>query len=74
MEISKGEYCQFSLEGRVRFVREFGHLLGEVWLEKRRIRIYRLYDFYVETWACLPDLQIEKAEPISPGLLPLYRL
>ena len=65
MKITRGEYCQFSLKGRLQLLTEFGEFLGEETIENKSIRLYRLYDFYVEVLSNKLSKHIEKAEPIK---------
>jgi hypothetical protein len=71
MYLSKGEYTQFSLKGKLNLLDEFGILINEKYADEIEIKIYKLYDFYVEV---LYDKQrIVKAEPVLfAGLLGYY--
>jgi hypothetical protein len=71
MNLSKGEYMQFSLNGRLNLVNEFGILISEKYVDEIELKIYRLYDFYVEV--LYNQQRIVKAEPvIFAGLLNYY--
>jgi hypothetical protein len=71
MHLSKGEYTQFSLKGRLNLLKEFGILLIQKRIDETEIKIYYIYDFYVEVF--LNEKLVTKAEPfISNGLLRYY--
>ncbi len=71
MHLSKGEYSQFSLKGRVHLLQEFGMLVNEKFINEVRIKIYLLYGFYVEV--VYNENRIIKAEPVlNAGLLEYY--
>jgi hypothetical protein len=71
MYLSKGEYSQFSLNGRLNLLQEFGTLINEKYINEIRITLYLLYDFYVEV---IHDNDcIVKAEPLkNEGMLHYY--
>jgi hypothetical protein len=71
MYLSKGEYTQFSLKGKLNLLDEFGILINEKHADDIGIKIYQLYDFYVEV---LYEKQcVIKAEPVLfTGLLSYY--
>ena len=71
MYLSKGEYSQFSLKGRIHLLQEFGMLVNEKFVNEIKIKIYLLYDFYVEV--VYKENRIVKAEPVlHSGLLEYY--
>lgn len=65
--VNKSEFCQFSLTGRIQFLVEYGELLYVKDFQRREIKIYRLYDFYVQV-----VLEIGKA--ISAEVFPTAML
>ena len=71
MHLSKGEYTGFSLNGKLNLLNQFGTLLNEKYADDVEIKIYQLYDFYVEV---LYNKQcVIKAEPLTfPGLVSYY--
>ena len=73
MKITKGEYCQFSLKGKMQLLIEFGNLLGENIIGNKVIQLYKLYDFYVEVLCSKVNLKVEHIEPFkSPNILVLF--
>jgi hypothetical protein len=48
MNLTKGEYTQFSQKGKLNLLNEFGILITEKYINEFKIKIYKLYDFYVE--------------------------
>jgi hypothetical protein len=71
MYLSKGEYTQFSLKGKLNLLDEFGILVNEKYADDIEIKVYQLYDFYVEV---LYEKQcVVKAEPVLfAGMLNYY--
>jgi hypothetical protein len=75
MKLTKGEYCQFSLKSRLALIREFGVLVTEKYVNEKMIRIFKLYDFYVEVLYDLMTDRFLKAEPVySLNLIEHYLL
>ena len=71
MYLSKGEYSQFSLKGRLNLLQEFGTLISEKYVNEIKITLYLLYDFYVEV--IYDNDSIVKAEPLKiVGMLQYY--
>jgi hypothetical protein len=71
MHLSKGEYTQFSLKGKLNLLNEFGTLLTQKRINETDIKIYYIYDFYVEVFYV--EKIVTKVEPlISNGLLRYY--
>ena len=71
MYLSKGEYCQFSLKGRLNLLYEFGTFINEKYVDEIKIKIFILNDFYVEV--IYNDEKVIKAEPVlSAGMLYFY--
>jgi hypothetical protein len=64
MKLTKGEYCQFSLKSRLALLKEFGVLINEKYVNEKLIRIFRIYDFYVEVLYDLLNHKFLKAEPV----------
>ncbi len=62
MQLTKGEYTQFSLRGKIYLLEEYGMLLIEKYLNDKIIKIYRLYDFFVEV--LIKNNSPIKAEPL----------
>ena len=74
MKITKGEYCQFNLRGRLQLLKEFGEFLGEVVMDKLLIQIYRMHDFYVEVRFEHPQSKLVYAEPLKNLAMLIYAL
>lgn len=73
MEITRGEYCQFSLTGRLQLLQEFGEFLGVKIIENKSVQLYQIYDFYVEVIYNDINHKIEQVEVIkSTNLLSFY--
>lgn len=71
MHLSKGEYTQFSLKGKLNLLHEFGTLLTQKRINETDIKIYYIYDFYVQVFYI--EKLVTKVEPlISNGLLSYY--
>jgi hypothetical protein len=65
MKITKGEYCQFNLKSKVELLKEFGQLEFERAFGSTSVRIFTIYDFYVEVVYDQMKEEIKKAEPVS---------
>lgn len=65
MKITKGEYCQFNLKSRAELLSEFGKLEFERTFGHMVVRIFSIYDFYVEVIYNLHKGEIEKIEPVN---------
>jgi hypothetical protein len=74
MKITKGEYCQFSLPGRLQLVKEFGEFLGETLLGRELIQIYRIHDFYVEVRFEAAGSSLCYAEPVKNMAIVMHTL
>jgi protoheme ferro-lyase len=71
MHLSKGEYTQFSLKGKLNLLNEFGTLLTQKRINETDIKIYYIYDFYVQVFYI--EKLVTKVEPlIFNGLLRYY--
>jgi hypothetical protein len=73
MKISKGEYCCFSLHGRVRLLYEYGEIVFSKIIETKKIELYRFFDFYVEVIKDVFNNCLLRAEPVSKELVRFYR-
>jgi hypothetical protein len=72
MNLSKGEYTQFSLGGKLNLLKEYGLLLSENKIDEVNVKIYFIYDFYVEVFS--KNNYVTKAEPIVSLALMKYYL
>ncbi len=71
MHLSRGEFTQFSLKGKLNLLNEFGILLTQKRVHETEIKIYYIYDFYVEVF--FVGKLVTKVEPlIFSGLLRYY--
>ncbi len=69
MKLTKGEYCQFSLKSRLALLKEFGVLVTEKYVNEKLIRIFKIYDFYVEVLYDLLTNRFLKADPVYSNSL-----
>lgn len=65
MKITKGEYCQFNVKSKIELLKEFGQLEFERTFGTTAVRIFTIYDFYVEVIYNQLKEEIEKVEPVS---------
>jgi hypothetical protein len=73
MTITKGEYCQFSLNTRRQMLKEFGKHVCQVIINKKSISIFQIHGFYVELVFNEASNQVERIQPIqNSNLLNLY--
>ncbi len=75
MEISIGEYCQFTLRGKMNLIENYGKFECLKVFDKKRITVFKLFDFYVEVIREPFTKYIIQADPItSKSLLQFYNL
>ena len=75
MEITIGEYCQFTLRGKMHLLEQYGVFVCFKGFEKKRVTIFKLFDFYVEVVRDLLTKDVVQANPItSKSLLEFYNL
>lgn len=75
MEISIGEYCQFTLRGKMNLIDQYGKFECLKVFDKKRITVFKLFDFHVEVVRDLLTKEIVQANPItSKSLLEFYNL
>ena len=73
MKLSRGEFCQFSLNTRLELLKEFGKNILKKKVEMRLISVYRIFGFYVEVFENLASHRLEKVEPLkNTSLLEVY--
>ncbi len=69
MKITRGEFCQFSLTGRLQLLQEFGVFLGAKIIERKSVQLYHIYDFYVEVIYNNISHKVEHAEIVKNAKL-----
>jgi len=73
MNITKGEYTQFSLTGRLQLLTLYGELVALVSSPEAEVLIFRLFDFFValvtDHSRCSTPVA---ADPVTPGLVKFY--
>jgi hypothetical protein len=73
MKLTRGEFCQFSLNTRLQLLKEFGKTILKKKVEMRLVSVYRISGFYVEVFENLVSQRLEKVEPLrNPSLLEVY--
>jgi hypothetical protein len=74
MIITKGEFCQFSLNSRMAMIREFGTFVCDHYTVGKCIMLYEFNGYFVEIIYDRQSSRVEKAEPvINTGMLKYYR-
>lgn len=74
MKITKGEYCQFTLQGKIQLLHLYGRVICRKVIADKGITIFRVFDFYVEVVYSEPmNNFIIQAEPISQCLINFYQ-
>lgn len=63
INITRVEYCRFSLKGRLRLLDLFGELVFEKITPNREMGVFKLNDFYV---AVIKDLEMNSVIEASP--------
>lgn len=74
MNLSKGEFSRFNLKSKTMLLNENGLiLLRKKTNEDHEIRLYLIFDFYVEVFFDMQKNKIQSAEPLlNNSLLELY--
>ena len=70
MKLTRGEFCQFNANTRLKLLKEFGKNVLEKKLRMRVISIYKISDFYVEVYENINSRQLEKVEPVRNTFSP----
>lgn len=65
MKLTRGEFCEFSLNTRFLLLREFGNNILERKIKMTRISVYIIFDFYVEVYQNTISKRVEKVEPLK---------
>ena len=74
MTITKGEFCQFSLNTRRQLLKEFGNYVCQVIVGRKSISVFKIYGFYVELVFNELSNQVEKIQPIqNPNMIMVYQ-
>ena len=68
MELTKGEFSQFSLEGRNRLLASYGTILARKKYALKTFTLYRIFDFYVNKSTHNEDKTVMEIEIISESL------
>ncbi len=75
MKLSKAQYSQLSLFGRVKLLHQYARFICSKILETKKIMIFKLYDFFVAVIKDLHKNKIIEADPIlSQDMLKFYLL
>ena len=65
MKLSRGEFCSFKLESRVQLLQQHGTFMIRKQIdETHAIRLFYIYDFYVEVFCDTERDIILRIEPI----------
>lgn len=74
MHLTKGEFCRFNLKSRMNLLKTNGILLMEKKIGNTLyIKLFLIYDFYVEVFLTQNKKEVIKAEPLwNKGLLKFY--
>lgn len=74
MKITIGEYCRFSLQGRINLLYQYGEIICYGIFEKKLITIFKLFDFHVEVVNELFSKSIVAAKPVvSCNMISFYK-
>lgn len=74
MKITKGEYCQFTLQGKIQLLHLYGKVICHKAIDGKDITIFRIFDFYIEVIYSEPmNNSIVQAEPISKSIVNFHQ-
>ena len=74
MKLTKGEYCGFNLKSRINLLKDHGSLLIEKKIDETyKVKLFSIYDFYVEVFYNYKLHKTLRVEPIiNLNLLDFY--
>jgi len=72
MKITKGEFCQFSLQGRLRLINHYGKMIFSKTIEKYKIQIFKIFDFHVQVIKEIFHLNYLLADPVPVEIINFY--
>jgi hypothetical protein len=72
MKITKGQFCQFSLQGRLRLINMYGRIIFSKIIEKYKIQIFKIFDFHVQVIRNIFNLDCLLADPIPIEIINFY--
>ena len=65
MKLTRDEFCQFNLQSKINLLKDNGQMLMKKKIDEMyEIRLFLIYDFYVEVFLDFQKNKILKAEPI----------
>ena len=74
MKITKGEYCQFTVQGKIQLLHLYGKVICHKSIDDKGIIILKIFDFYVEVIYSEPmNNFIIQAEPVSQSLINFHQ-
>jgi hypothetical protein len=66
MKLTIGEYCLFNLKSKISLLDDNGYCLFEKSINNtHELKLFKLFDFYVEVFSEIKDKRILKIEPIK---------
>lgn len=76
MNLTPAEFCSFNLQSRTQLIRKNGTLLAErIVYNKYKIRLYKIYRFYIEMNIIISKEKIVSINPIiNRGVFDLYNI
>ena len=74
MKLTKGEFSQFSLKGKISLLEQYGQSITKIYYGYQSIQIYKIYDFYAELIVNHKKLhQVERVDLISTTMMNYYK-
>lgn len=64
MELTRGEYCQFTLSGRIHLLHQYGKFIFSRIIQTKKITLFKLCDFYVAVIKDLIRNRVLEADPL----------
>jgi hypothetical protein len=64
LKLTRAEYCQFTLSGRIELLRLYGKFICAKIIKTKKIIIFKLYDFYVAVIKDLLRNRVIEADPV----------
>jgi hypothetical protein len=72
MKITKGQFCQFSLQGRLRLINLYGRIIFSKIIEKYKIQVFKIFDFHVQVIKNIFNLDCLLVDPIPIDIINFY--
>lgn len=74
MQLTRGQFTQFELEARMELLNEYGRFILARRLDNVWLKVYALFDFFVEVMVSTENEKISRCEPVVSQQMVEYYL